>query len=114
MLQSLLGLQPFAASASLGLIRPSLPEWIPTLTLRRLKVGETFVDIRFERQEDGSTEYDVLATQGELKVSRVPPPNAEPAGAGERIARAAALVARGRLARAGRIAMGLGALGEGA
>jgi glycogen debranching enzyme len=111
MLQSLLGLHPFAATSSLGLIRPNLPDWLPALTLRRLKVGEALVDLRFERQRDGSTEYEVLGTEGKLAVSRVPPPNAEPSGAGERLARGVALATPGRLGRAGRLAMGLGFAG---
>jgi glycogen debranching enzyme len=106
-LQSLLGVLPFAPAGMLGLVRPKLPDWLPQLTVRGIRVGEAKADLRFERRADGSTDYDVLATDGTLRVARVPPPNAAAAGRAERAARLLMRLAPGRVARAGRIAMGI-------
>jgi hypothetical protein len=107
LVQHAAGLLPFAPNRMLGLVRPSLPAWLPELTLRRVRVGDARVDLRFERQRDGSTAHEVLATDGRVRVSQVPPPNAEPQGLGERTARAMMTVAPGRTAKAGRIAAGI-------
>jgi glycogen debranching enzyme len=105
--QTLVGLEPFAAAHLLGLIRPRLPEWLPDLTIRRLRVGEASVDLRFRRRDDGATEHEVLETRGNLRVAQVAPPNDEPRGVVEHLARVAARVAPGATGRAGRIAMGM-------
>jgi glycogen debranching enzyme len=107
LVQSLLGLQPYAPARSLGLIRPHLPAWLPALTIRRLQVGDAQVDLRFERTEDGAADHEVLEIRGDLRVSTVAPPDDEAKGLFEHASRTIARVAPGRVARAGRIATGM-------
>ena len=72
MVQTLLGLVPWAPGGVL-LIDPLLPEWLPDLTVERLRVGDAEVTLRFVRKPDGSTDYDVLHRRGRLHVVRQPP-----------------------------------------
>ncbi len=58
LVQALTGFQPDAPNERL-LLDPSLPDWLPDLTLRGLRVGRAVFDIRFRR--DGTrTAFDVL------------------------------------------------------
>lgn len=82
--QALLGVYPYAPLRTL-LLDPHLPEWLPTLTVRNLRVGEAAVDLRFERDSGGRTDYHVLDTRGTLHVVRQPSPWSLTAGVGERI-----------------------------
>jgi glycogen debranching enzyme len=67
LLESMLGLEPDADAAELALVAPSLPEWLPQLELRNLRVGQAVVDLRF-RRTDHSTGVDVLRRTGDLRV----------------------------------------------
>ncbi len=58
LLQAMLGLQP-DAPAGVMRINPELPDWLPDVTLRDLRVGGQIFDIRFVR-EDGGTRHEVL------------------------------------------------------
>ena len=58
LVQAMLGLEPDAPNNVLW-IDPVLPEWLPDLTLRDLRVGGQIFDIAFRRGEDG-TQFDVL------------------------------------------------------
>jgi glycogen debranching enzyme len=51
LLQSVLGLQPDAPKGILHIRNPALPDFIAEMTLSRLKVGGTEVELRFERSE---------------------------------------------------------------
>jgi hypothetical protein len=93
----------------LALVRPRLPEWLPALTIRRLKVGDADVSLRFERNHDGSTSFEVIERHGTLLVTEVPPPqDVNPTS--ETFAERAKLwlldLAPGRLAGALRLALG--------
>ncbi len=68
-MQSLLGLYPYAPSKMLFL-DPHLPEWLPEVTLRDLRVGAAVVTIRFRRGANGGTDYHVLDKHGSLHVVR--------------------------------------------
>jgi glycogen debranching enzyme len=83
LLQSLLGLYPYAP-LHLLLVDPHLPEWLPEITLRGLRVGEAVVSLRFRRQAGGST-YEVLDQRGPLHVLRQPSPWSLTAGFAERV-----------------------------
>ena len=74
LIQTLLGIYPFAPANVLALVRPRLPAWLPTVTVRRLRVGAATVSIRFERSADGSTHADVIEREGTLVVTEVAPP----------------------------------------
>lgn len=83
-LQSLLGLYPFAP-LDLLLVDPHLPEWLPAITLRHLRVGASVVSIHFERRTDGSSDYEVVEKEGSLHVVHQPSPWSLTAGFGERL-----------------------------
>jgi glycogen debranching enzyme len=69
LVQTLLGLRAHAPTRTL-LLDPHLPEWLPELTLRRLRIGNARVDLQFRRGKDGATRFDVLDQHGRLQVSR--------------------------------------------
>jgi glycogen debranching enzyme len=109
LVQIMLGLYPFAPLHVLAVVRPRLPAWAPTLTVRRLRVGRAMVDLRFERRPDGSASWSVVRQQGRLFVVGAGAP--DDVGDGrwlERVQLAALDRAPGRLARAARIALGRG------
>jgi glycogen debranching enzyme len=72
-MQAMLGLYPYAP-LNLLLLDPHLPDWLPDITLRNLRVGEARCDIRFYRAEDGSSDYEVLEKRGALHILRQPSP----------------------------------------
>jgi glycogen debranching enzyme len=69
LLQAMLGLYPYAPLNAL-LVDPHLPEWLPEITLRDLRVGEGTATIRFRRKKDGSSTYRVLRKRGKLHILR--------------------------------------------
>jgi glycogen debranching enzyme len=71
--QSLLGILPLAAADTL-VVDPVLPEWLPELVVRDLRVGGARATLRFWREPDGRSDWDVLHRQGTLHVLRQPPP----------------------------------------
>jgi glycogen debranching enzyme len=66
LIRAILGLDADAHKKTLY-IDPVLPDWLPDITLRQLRVGQAAVDIRFWREGE-ATRHDVLAVTGELKV----------------------------------------------
>lgn len=74
LVQILLGLYPFAPARALAVVRPRLPSWVDAVTVRRIRVGDAVVSLRFERQEDGSTRLEVIEREGALLVATMPPP----------------------------------------
>ena len=109
MLQALLGLYPFAPAKALALVRPRLPEWLPSVTLRGLRVGDAEVSLRFTRRDDGGADHEVLERHGTLHVVVAPPPDDLAPERGtwtERLAAWALEHAPGTAARALRVALG--------
>ncbi|HSU83680.1 MAG TPA: hypothetical protein VLR69_14750, partial [Thermoanaerobaculia bacterium] len=109
LVQAMLGLYPFAPAKTLALVRPRLPSWLETVTLRRVRVGDATVSIRFERASDGTTGHEVIEREGRLLVVEVPPPEDVETGRqswADRLARWGLDHAPGRLAKAARIALG--------
>ena len=109
LIQTVLGMYPFAPANVLALARPRLPDWLPAGTVRRLRIGEATVSLRFERNRDGSTSFDVIEKEGTLFVTEVPPP--QDANPGSRTFTETAKMwlldrAPGRLATALRLALG--------
>jgi glycogen debranching enzyme len=68
LLQSMLGLYPYAP-LNLLIIDPHLPEWLPEVTVRDLRVGGARVTIRFR-----GNGWDVLEKEGKLHVLQQPMP----------------------------------------
>jgi glycogen debranching enzyme len=71
--QTLLGLFPFAPLHTL-VVDPHLPEWLPEITLEHLSIGNGSITIRFYREKDGRSSYQVLAERGTVHVVRQPSP----------------------------------------
>jgi glycogen debranching enzyme len=71
--QSMLGLLPIAAANTL-VLDPLLPEWLPEVVIRDLRVGGSKVSLRLWRAEQGTSKWEVLHRQGSLHVVRQPPP----------------------------------------
>jgi glycogen debranching enzyme len=84
LLQAILGLYPHAP-LHLLVVDPHLPEWLPEITLRDLRVGKARVTIRFHRQEDGRSSYRILDQRGTLHVVRQATPWSLTAQPGARI-----------------------------
>jgi glycogen debranching enzyme len=82
--QAMTGLYPYAP-LNLLLVDPHLPEWLPEITLRNLRVGGAKVTIRFYREEDGASDYEVLDRRGRLHVLRQPSPWSLTASFAERL-----------------------------
>jgi glycogen debranching enzyme len=68
-LQAILGLYPYAPLKML-VVDPHLPEWLPEITVRDLRVGKARVTIRFRRGRSGRTSYRILDQTGTLHVVR--------------------------------------------
>ena len=72
LLQSLLRLQPLAP-AKLLVVDPHLPEWLPDVTIRGLRVGDAVATVRFWRDDDGDSHARILEKRGKLRLVRQPP-----------------------------------------
>jgi glycogen debranching enzyme len=107
LVQIMLGLYPFAPLKVLALVRPRLPAGIDELTLRRVRVGDARVSLRLKRRPDGSAAHKVVGRSGTVLVVGAPPPDAAShEHIRETVSALALAKAPGRLARAGRIALG--------
>ena len=73
LVQALLGIYPYAPLKML-LVDPHLPEWLPEITVRGLRVGEATADLRFFRGRDGRSDWELLDQKGALHVLRQPSP----------------------------------------
>ena len=69
LVNSFMGLMPFARRRAL-VVDPALPDWLPQLTLRNVRVGDARVALRARRGADGRTELDVLDA-GDVRIVRV-------------------------------------------
>ena len=74
LVQLMLGIYPFAPLKLLALVRPRLPEWLPAVTIRGVRVGGSSVDLEFTRRDDGSAGHRVVRRRGPLLVVDAPPP----------------------------------------
>src|SRR5262249_51372274 len=70
--QTLLGLRA-AAPLKLLAVDPTLPVWLPDVTVRNLRVGGASVSLRFWRDRKGDSHYKVLKKEGALRIVRQPP-----------------------------------------
>lgn len=83
-LQALLGLYPYAPLNVLFL-DPWLPEWLPEVKLENLRIGQSALNLRFKRNENGRTDYTITDLEGDLHVLRQPSPWSLTANWGERV-----------------------------
>ena len=110
LVQTMLGIYPFAPAHVVALVRPRLPEWLPAVTVRNVRVGGATASIRFERGRDGSTSFDVIDKRGPLFVVEMPPPqdvNPSSQSWDEGVRNWLVERAPGRLASALRLALGV-------
>jgi glycogen debranching enzyme len=84
LVHAMLGITPLAPARTL-IVDPSLPEWLPEVTLEGIRVGQARVDLRFRREASGATRHEVLASLGDLTVHR-PEPDASGSGPKDRVA----------------------------
>ena len=56
------------------MVDPLLPDWLPELLLEDLRVGSASVTLRFSRDSDGRSQFDILHKRGTLHIVRQPPP----------------------------------------
>jgi glycogen debranching enzyme len=82
--QSLLGLLPLAQVGTLD-NDPVLPEWLPALVVRGLRVGDATVTLSFERKPDGTVKWEVAHQRGKLRIVRQAPPESTSAGGVDRL-----------------------------
>ena len=64
--QAMLGIQTDAPHGKLH-VDPTLPDWLPSVTLEGLKLGQGPVRLRFWREGD-QTRWEVLSAPGNLHV----------------------------------------------
>jgi len=72
LVQTLLGILPLAAVKLLS-VYPVLPDWLPEITLRNLRVGDASITIRFWRKANGTSTFQVLEKHGTLAIVSQPP-----------------------------------------
>jgi glycogen debranching enzyme len=96
-MQALLGIYPYAPLNVL-FVDPWLPEWLPEFSLEQMRVGQATISLRFTRNENGHTDYEVTELKGKLHVIRQPSPWSLTAGFGERVKDAIASLLPGKLA----------------
>lgn len=62
------------APAGTLIVDPILPTWMPEIVVRDLRVGRAKVSLRFWRDDNGASKWEVLHKQGTIRVVRQPPP----------------------------------------
>jgi glycogen debranching enzyme len=67
LIQACLGLEVDAASETVRLRQPRLPQFLDSLVVRRLSVGESRVDLQLRRQ-DSSVAVTLLSREGSAEV----------------------------------------------
>jgi glycogen debranching enzyme len=71
--QALAGIVPLAPYDTL-VVDPALPDWLPELVFENLRVGAATVTLRFRRDANGRSTFQVLRKRGTLHIVRQPPP----------------------------------------
>jgi glycogen debranching enzyme len=66
-IQTLLGIYPNAPKNTLYL-DPHLPEWLNWVEIKDLRVGTSTLDIRFWRNPEGKSQWEILRCEGKITV----------------------------------------------
>jgi glycogen debranching enzyme len=82
--QTLLGIVPVAHLDTL-MLDPVLPAWAPDIVVRNLRVGQAQATLRFWRDDQGRSQWDVLHKSGTLRIVRQPPLESVTAGIMDRV-----------------------------
>jgi glycogen debranching enzyme len=83
LMHTLLGLQP-VAPLNLLVVDPALPEWLPEIVLKDLKLGDARATLRFWRDTEGACHAEVLEKTGAFRMVKQPPPESLSAGLTDR------------------------------
>ncbi|HSA54166.1 MAG TPA: hypothetical protein VLE53_00615, partial [Gemmatimonadaceae bacterium] len=75
LVHALLGLQP-VAPLDLLVVDPVLPDWLPEVVLRNVRLAGATATIRFWRDAGGDSHAEILHRRGTLHLVRQPPPEA--------------------------------------
>jgi glycogen debranching enzyme len=86
LVNTMLGLLPLAPRQTL-IVDPSLPEWLPEVTLQNIRVGQSRAGLRFRRDASGYTEVEVIEDGG-LNIRRLRPRDGAASRGEDRIASA--------------------------
>ena len=84
LLQAMLGLFPYAPLKTL-IVNPKLPEWLPEITVKNLRLGNARLTIRFFREKSGKSDYEILDKRGTVHVIQQPSPWSLTEGWAERV-----------------------------
>jgi glycogen debranching enzyme len=68
LLQTSLGLEPDALNQRLHIHRPHLPDWLTSVAIHGLRLGDATVDLQY-RREKGVTLVAVLGRKGPVDIS---------------------------------------------
>jgi hypothetical protein len=52
----------------LRVVRPVLPRFVNELDFRRIKIGDSTIDLHFKRTSDGKVQVDVVNRKGSINV----------------------------------------------
>jgi len=64
-------INPMPDKGTLKIVNPHLPEWLPTVTVSRMKIGDSEVDLQFARNADGKTDCVIKRNADNLNVKVV-------------------------------------------
>jgi glycogen debranching enzyme len=67
--QAILGLCPDAPARTISIVRPQLPDWLQSVNVNALRVGNAEVDLRYRRR-GAHTRVDVIDIRGDLRVEK--------------------------------------------
>ena len=67
--QAILGLCPDASARTISIVRPQLPDWLESVNVNALRVGDAEVDLRYRRR-GGHTRVNVIDIRGDLRVEK--------------------------------------------
>src|SRR5262249_3427768 len=70
MLTSILGIRPSAPTSELNIVNPALPEWLNSLELRNLRIGNSRVGLDFARRGE-RTFCNVVDVEGDKLLVNV-------------------------------------------
>jgi glycogen debranching enzyme len=84
LVHTILGLQP-VAPLHLLVVSPALPDWLPELVLKDVRLADATATLRFWRDASGDSHAEVLEHRGTFRLMHQPPPESLTASLGRRI-----------------------------
>lgn len=68
MMSWLLGLKADAFNKRLQVIRPVLPSFVNEFEFRRIKIGDSTIDLHYRKTKQGEIQVDIVNNSGSIKV----------------------------------------------